>query len=382
MSSISRFWFLRKDNGAIYGPVAEETLQAWARDGRVAPEDYVSSDQINWIPSFELSSLDMVWLVELPDGLEYGPAHRDALESLLADSSLSPPLRMRHVVTGERTVLGTAGDAVLESAGEPPPAELVHKGDTQPISLPDAAIPAEHVSSPAVAVESTNASGAAALETPPAAEPDRTLGWRTIALERDHFEREACKWKAMYDQIAARLNEQTARAHELQRSAEQERLAANAECTELRRRIDELSAELERALARPSGPDPHLMQAYHELVRNYDVLAAQLTAKEETERCLREEIAALRREYESALATAQEREHRERELAEHAHRRLSELERAHLELVRSYRELNDRYIRLRTSVPATPESPVVSSPNTAPGATPAPGTPNRLKLFR
>ncbi len=57
--NVSRFWYLRKDGGAEYGPVAEEVLRAWAAEGRVAPEDWISTDRENWIPPHELASLEM-----------------------------------------------------------------------------------------------------------------------------------------------------------------------------------------------------------------------------------------------------------------------------------------------------------------------------------
>ncbi len=385
MSSISRFWFLRKGTGAVYGPVAEETLQAWAKDGRVAPEDYISTDQVSWLPPFELSSLEMVWFIELPDGLEYGPAHRDALEGLVADGSLPPPVRLRHAVTGERIVLGAEAGA----PEAPPPRDPLHNGDTQPIPAAVAPPPVEPPAEPAPSETPPETRAPAPAEAPPPTpppstiEPDRTVGWRAIVHERDRFEREALKWKSLYEQTAARLDEETARCEALRRAAEQERRATDSEHEQLRRRIEDLSAELERATARTRGADAQIIEAYHELVRNYDVLAAQITAKEDTERHLREEIAALRAEHESALATAAERSRRERELAEHAHRRLDELERAHVELVRSYRELNDRYIRLRDSL-TTPPAPAAPGPSA--DATPPPEAPSggssRLKLWR
>ncbi|MCX7818506.1 MAG: hypothetical protein N2652_04755 [Kiritimatiellae bacterium] len=372
MNATSPMWFLRKESGAVYGPVAEETLQQWARDGRVAPEDYVSADQVNWVPPFEIASLEMVWFVELPDGLEYGPAHRAAIEELVAEGSLASPVRLRHATSGERIVLGDSGvEAAPPSAAEP-----VHKGDTQRISdLVTAESPPTDAVAPAP-------QPAAATEG--AGEPERTVGWRALALERDRWEQEALKWKGLYERTLARLEEQTARVEELSRAAEQDRLAFDAEREELRRRVEELAAELDRA-ARAGRPDAQIVEAYHELVRNYDVLAAQLNAKGEGERRLHEELAALRAEHEAALATAAERSRRERELAEQVQRRLSELERAHLELVRSYRELNDRYIRLRDSVPPTPESAHATgaAPEaTTPAAEPPAGGTGRLRLWR
>ena len=62
-------WYLRKKDGEIYGPVDLETLQLWATDSRIAPEDEASTDREHWSPASGIPDLGMDWVVELRDGV-------------------------------------------------------------------------------------------------------------------------------------------------------------------------------------------------------------------------------------------------------------------------------------------------------------------------
>jgi len=414
--TISRYWYLRKDGGATYGPVAEEVLCAWAAEGRVAPEDYISADGDNWRAPFELASLEMVWCLELPDGLEYGPAHREAFEGMLREGALSPPVRLRHAVTGERLVLGAEADIA---------AEAPRKGDTQRIadtgappsaaqdaSAAEAPLSAEMFSSPSrvppeVAVEEDQSSaseggptaavmdmfvepgGGVAAQPSPASDgaaptstapPQPTLTWQAIARERDHFERETTRWRAMFESEAAAHAATARRLEEVERRAEHDRLAADAERDDLRRRVAELEREVDRAAGATGVADARLVDAYHELVRNYDLLVRELSAKREDLRLALETAEALRREHDQTVSIAREQAARERAAAEQIRHRFEELEQAHLELLKSYRELNDRYIRLRDSGSPPPQ---VSGPSPDPAAGPSgPSAGPRVRLWR
>ncbi len=83
-------WYLKKSDDDVYGPVPLEELRKWAMDGRVAPEDEISSDQQAWRPAYELSELEMEYTIQFSDGTEYGPVHILALCDVIADGSVEP----------------------------------------------------------------------------------------------------------------------------------------------------------------------------------------------------------------------------------------------------------------------------------------------------
>lgn len=103
-------WFLKKPDGTIFGPSEESVLEVWAADGRVAPEDQVSSDAQHWRPAPELPALNMEWVVELEGGGRYGPLHAQAFRGLVQSGDLVAATPVRSVKTGQR---GTVSGVLL-----------------------------------------------------------------------------------------------------------------------------------------------------------------------------------------------------------------------------------------------------------------------------
>ena len=94
----SPLWTVRAEDGTTFGPATLASLQAWARDGRLAPSHMISSDGQTWQPVTRLRPLDMDWVAEISPGTFYGPVHAQALEELIRDGSLAPdvPRFSRH----------------------------------------------------------------------------------------------------------------------------------------------------------------------------------------------------------------------------------------------------------------------------------------------
>ena len=95
-----------------------------------------------------------------------------------------------------------------------------------------------------------------------------------------------------------------------------------------------------------------LIQSYQELSERYDNLVQQLTAKSGEIQGLLESRNQTEQRAAEQVHHMEEVLKREREEADAARRRATELEQSHLDLVRAYRELNDRFIRFRNTTPA------------------------------
>jgi hypothetical protein len=434
-------WYLRKEAGGVYGPVDLPTLRAWAADGRVAPEDYLSTDQQEWRASFEVGALEMDWLLELEEGLSYGPAHRQAFEGMLAEGALQPPLRLRNQSTGEILVLG-------EDAA--PPEEPVSKGDTQKISRDEPApmseaapepppepespaseppLPASEPEPPAPALEpmppapepeasapepeptapepaippgpslppppepppppplpvepASAPEPAPGVAEPPApvAPPERTLTWQAIARERDRFEREAAKWKSLLEQEGVTARAQAERLAEITRRAEEDQLASSAEIERLRREIEALQKEPRAGDSAAATGDANLLRAYRDLMVNYDVLTRQLADKNEELRQIQEELATVRADSDTRVRLAEDQARREKSAVDTTRRRLQDLERTHAEIVQSYRDMNDRYIQMREQLASGVPAPVPGAPESDAPAPPQDSGP-RIRLRR
>ena len=44
-------WYVKTDDGNVYGPADLPTLQKWAREGRVEPTSFTSADRMKWTPA-------------------------------------------------------------------------------------------------------------------------------------------------------------------------------------------------------------------------------------------------------------------------------------------------------------------------------------------
>ncbi len=82
-------WYVRTEDGRVYGPADIASLVEWAKDGRVDPSAFLSRDRIEWMPAQLMPELEMKWLVELEPGNIIGPYNRAYLVSATRDGSLA-----------------------------------------------------------------------------------------------------------------------------------------------------------------------------------------------------------------------------------------------------------------------------------------------------
>ncbi|MDA0322369.1 MAG: hypothetical protein O2923_06585 [Verrucomicrobia bacterium] len=102
----SEVWFLKTDDGSVYGPVPFDELNTWAAQGRIAPGNQLSSDQSEWIAAESLAELDMVWVIEVAQDSQYGPLNMHALPELVNDGMIQPGMRLMHSGTKETLTVG------------------------------------------------------------------------------------------------------------------------------------------------------------------------------------------------------------------------------------------------------------------------------------
>ena len=84
----SEQWFLRTEEGKVYGPADIASLREWAKDGRIEPSCFVSVDRITWKPAQLMAELEMKWLVETEPGKFFGPFHRQVVSRLFRDGQV------------------------------------------------------------------------------------------------------------------------------------------------------------------------------------------------------------------------------------------------------------------------------------------------------
>ena len=120
-------WFLRADDGSVYGPADMETLKAWCLDGRIEPDNELSPDQSNWVPAQSVPELEMDWYARLADGMRIGPFPLALVPGLLENGIFPGTTILQHRATGETRL--AAGDPGHVGTPDPDRAPLPEPAD-------------------------------------------------------------------------------------------------------------------------------------------------------------------------------------------------------------------------------------------------------------
>jgi hypothetical protein len=99
-------WYVRREDGTIYGPCSLSELISWAKNGRIGPNDDVSQDQETWKAAPMLNDLEMVWSIQVDENLIFGPFNIYALIEMTAEDHLSYATDTVHLQTGKHHSLG------------------------------------------------------------------------------------------------------------------------------------------------------------------------------------------------------------------------------------------------------------------------------------
>lgn len=382
-------YFLKKPDGTVYGPAPLEMLQTWAREGRVAPDDLLSKDQELWYPAPTLTDLGMNWLVHLSDGTQYGPIHLMALQELVKEGSLSPDELVTDRMTEKVYVLRDAFAAVLQEKGPStlpevaPPETVASKPESVITEQPQKGIDESAPTAPAisgaktplVATTPAQPSEEKAISTAPAGTPSHP-SWRDLVARKDFLERELLKWKKLYEEEHQQTLRLTREIEERVQSLKTSELAALTRANQLERKLRESEENyriLKESLANDSA-HPHVQQLveltelYRDFYQRYEALASLLNEKNAQIAELLESRTQTEIRAQEQLRQMQEVLDRERHEADQARRRALEIEADYLQLVKSYRELNDRFMQLRQQAISS-SSPTASATARRPGRT-------------
>jgi len=308
--------YVRKNDGSTYGPIEIDRLKRWVEDGRVAPDDELSEDQEHWSPADEQSELGMDWLLDLASGKTAGPLHLMAVaESAGAGTlPLDTPVRLKQ--GGEPQTLAQALVPLLVRRM----AALDRERATLAQALHEAKQEAERL-------KEVKPSPTEPEAPDPEADEEREALKHQLQEERDRHEATQAEHEAREKELAERV-------HEL------EEQLANKVATE--------------TSSAPIADDESLMASYKELAANHDQLITELQTKTSDLSVAHERLAELEQGEEERFKHAEAQAQREHAEADKARARVDELEEKHYILVKSYRELHDRFINLRQQVPAAP----------------------------
>jgi hypothetical protein len=338
MARISRsgWTVVRSQDGNTYGPIDLDTLQAWATDGRLEPEDKVQDRNHEERPASDWEILKMEWVVRLPSGKPYGPTTAGAIRAMLTEGELSEDAAIRNVRTGETGVLGRhplfhpagmvradevslpIGPQDLESVTPPPAAEPAFESAESPQSSPFR-WDLSRFSAPAVEPQpmADMPSGAVAPPSPEASAPHLPPADRKeLEKQIQDLETRLAKWK------------QFSRQYFLVGDREHHN-PNQVELDELSRQLltsQEKNAELEGAL--------ELMESQlQQRILENDRLIEE---RQNTHRFYRLQL-------EGMFQQIQSEQSKTRRIQDH----LAKAQRAHIHLLQQYRDLHQQYVDLQ-----------------------------------
>lgn len=95
-------WRVRKGpDKSIYGPVDLETLKEWANSAQIAPDDMVDESDDNWRAATQIEILEMLWLVKLSSGENYGPTTVGTLREFINEGLVTEKTLATHAKTNQ-----------------------------------------------------------------------------------------------------------------------------------------------------------------------------------------------------------------------------------------------------------------------------------------
>lgn len=367
-------WYLRKHDGSEYGPTSLDALRQWAEDGRIAPEDQLSQDRADWVPAPSVEALEMHYEIVLESGERYGPLHLLALRELVEDGAIDSTTPIRHTLTNKTKC---AGDHLLDMLSEQNEhlqarlteqaaqhANLLAQSEELTEQNRELTVRTEELTEQIAKLEERLA--AQPVEPPPKVK--QQPGTATY-IQGDSAVKDAQKWKSLYESERAdrlkadeNLGAENRNLRQELHEAQAARDRATYKASQLEKHVQDLQSALEGKGVVNTGSSIADMESYQHLSENYDSLMQQLHEKSDELNRLRELQGNSEEETGARMRQLEERIQQEREEADKARRRLAELEKSHMEVVRSYRDLNDRYIRLRHQLPSPPSPPSIPRP--------------------
>ena len=135
-----RKWYVRTEDGKVYGPADVKSLSLWAQDGRIEPAAFVSQDRKSWVPAQLMAELEMKWLVEVEPGKVFGPFNRAVVIRLSREGELPPEAKIYRLhefaITEDPPPVEKIVEKIVEKRVEVPVEKIVEKIVEKRVEVP------------------------------------------------------------------------------------------------------------------------------------------------------------------------------------------------------------------------------------------------------
>ena len=133
-------WYVRTEDGKVYGPADVTSLSRWAQDGRIEPAAFVSQDRKSWVPAQLMPELEMKWLVEVEPGKVFGPFNRAVVIRLSREGELPPEAKIYRLhefaITEDPPPVEKIVEKIVEKRVEVPVEKIVEKIVEKRVEVP------------------------------------------------------------------------------------------------------------------------------------------------------------------------------------------------------------------------------------------------------
>ena len=133
-------WYVRTEDGKVYGPADVTSLSLWAQDGRIEPAAFVSQDRKSWVPAQLMPELEMKWLVEVEPGKVFGPFNRAVVIRLSREGELPPEAKIYRLhefaITEDPPPVEKIVEKIVEKRVEVPVEKIVEKIVEKRVEVP------------------------------------------------------------------------------------------------------------------------------------------------------------------------------------------------------------------------------------------------------
>lgn len=105
MDESQRWYLLKHDDGALFGPIPFDQLRQWAVEAQISPLDKVSTDEKNWVKAPMVPDLEMDYLIEVSPDQYYGPTTVGAVREFLQMGEIHMETRVTNCRDGSESIL-------------------------------------------------------------------------------------------------------------------------------------------------------------------------------------------------------------------------------------------------------------------------------------
>jgi chromosome segregation ATPase len=319
-------WYLKADDGQIYGPIEINQLRDWADNCRIAPGNQISQDKTNWKAVETVPALGMEWMLELASGRTFGPISKEAVREFLNNKAATPSTTVRNVKSGRSTTAGV----LLESGGATPAAAPAAPTPASPARPTASAATDGDINRLKEELERARKDAAARedslraeinqlkqqgqkLEVKGGAQPADEARIKTLENESAMLRRELEAAQQAADQVD-RLQQQLQQMRDQSSRRESElklqvdELAAKQSDTAATRRIQELGAQLDELKGKLNIADGLISEKDQQIERQLQQARDLQSGMQRLKRDLESEVRRLQEELERAIANQKTKE--------------------------------------------------------------------------